>query len=268
MKTSDTPTQGFRYFLYARKSTDSEDRQVRSIDDQLAELHELAAKENITIIKTFIEKQSAKIPGRSIFNEMMERIETGEAEGIMAWHPDRLARNSMDGGKIIYFLDMGKLHALKFCVGCSFENSSQGKFMLQIAFGQSKYYVDSLSENIKRGQRQKLKNGLWPQMAPLGYLNEKATKRVIVDLPKAVLIKKSFELYASGTYSFALLATTMTELGLLGRKRPNAVLSPANFQYLLQNPFYCGLIRFNGELYEGKHDASFPKNSLIAHKSG
>src|SRR5882762_9270202 len=228
MKTSDTATQVFRYFLYARKSTDSEDRQVRSIDDQLAELHELAGKENITIVKTFIEKQSAKIPGRPIFNEMMERIEAGEAEGIMAWHPDRLARNSMDGGKIIYFLDMGNLHALKFCVGCSFENSSQGKFMLQIAFGQSKYYVDSLSENIKRGQRQKLKNGLWPQKAPLGYLNETATKRIIVDLPKAALIKKAFELYASGTYSFALLATTMTELGFLGTKRPNALLSPAN----------------------------------------
>jgi site-specific DNA recombinase len=259
MKTPNTATQGFRYFLYARKSTDSEDRQVRSIDDQLAELRELASKENITIVKTFIEKQSAKIPGRPLFNDMLERIEAGEAEGIIAWHPDRLARNSMDGGKIVYFLDMGRLHDLKFCVGCSFENTSQGKFMLQIAFSQSKYYVDNLSENIKRGQRQKLKNGLWPQEAPLGYLNDKATKLIVIDPPKALLVKKAFELYASGTYSFALLATTMAELGLVGRKKIRATLSPANFQYLLQNPFYCGLIRFNGELYEGKHDAIISK---------
>ena len=84
-----------KFFLYARKSTDVEDKQVRSIEDQIAELRAFAKQNNLNIFEEFIEKQSAKIPGRPIFNEMLKRIEAGEADGILAWHPDRLARNSV-----------------------------------------------------------------------------------------------------------------------------------------------------------------------------
>ena len=245
-----------KYFIYARKSTDTEDRQVRSIDDQLSELRELAKKENLEVIDTLVEKQTAKIPGRPIFNEMISRIEAGEASGILCWHPDRLARNSIDGGRLIYLVDMCKITALKFCVFW-FDPTPQGKFMLSIAFSQSKYYIDNLSENIKRGHRNKLKNGLWPQMAPLGYLNEKNTKKIIVDPNKANLIKKSFELYAGGTYTLSNLRKTINDLGLIGPK--GKTLWNSNYQYLLKNPFYYGLIRYNGEFYEGKHEAIISK---------
>ena len=144
-----------KFFLYARKSTDVEDKQVLSIDAQITELRAFAKQNNLNVIETFIEKQSAKIPGRPIFGEMLERVESGEADGILAWHADRLARNSVDGGRIIYLLDTGKLASLKFPT-LWFENTPQGKFMLNIVFGQSKYYVDSLSENTKRGLRQKV----------------------------------------------------------------------------------------------------------------
>ena len=76
-----------KFFIYARKSTDSEDRQIRSIADQLAELRELAKKENIDVVDTLVEKQTAKKPGRPVFAEMLKRIEAGEATGILAWHP-------------------------------------------------------------------------------------------------------------------------------------------------------------------------------------
>jgi DNA invertase Pin-like site-specific DNA recombinase len=92
---------------------------------------------------------------------MLAGIENGKAEGILAWHPDRHARNSVDGGRIIYLVDTGKIRELKFSTFW-FDPTPQGKFMLNIAFGQSKYYVDNLSENIKRGIRQKLINGIWP----------------------------------------------------------------------------------------------------------
>ena len=99
-----------KYFLYARKSTDEEDRQVLSIEAQTTELHEFARKENLVIAKEFIESKTAKAPGRPVFNEMISSIETSnEKVGILAWHPDRLARNSIDGGKIIYLIDSGKL---------------------------------------------------------------------------------------------------------------------------------------------------------------
>ena len=162
-----TTNQTRKFFIYARKSTDTEDRQVRSIGDQIAELKELAKKENLEVIDIIVEKQTAKKPGRPMFAEMLKKIEAGEATGILAWHPDRLARNSIDGGQIIYLVDTGVIQELKFPTFW-FDPTPQGKFMLSIAFGQSKYYVDNLSENIKRGHRQKLKNGLWPQMAPLG----------------------------------------------------------------------------------------------------
>ena len=245
-----------KFFIYARKSTDSEERQIRSIGDQIAELKEFAQKENLEIVKIFIEKQTAKQPGRPIFNEMLSRIEKGEAEGILAWHPDRLARNSVDGGKIIWLLDIEKLKELKFPTFW-FENTPQGKFMLQIAFGQSKYYVDNLSENIKRGIRQKLKNGIWPQMAPLGYLNDKNTRTIIVDKNKARLIKKAFELYASGKYSLRELRKTINNLGMIGRR--NKPLSISNYQYFLKNPIYYGVIRYRNELYEGKHEPIIAK---------
>ncbi len=245
-----------KFFVYARKSTDTEDRQVRSIGDQISELQELAKKENLEVVDIIVEKQTAKKPGRPMFADMLKRIEAGEATGILAWHPDRLARNSVDGGQIIYLVDTGVIQELKFPTFW-FDPTPQGKFMLSIAFGQSKYYVDNLSENIKRGHRQKLKQGLWPQMAPLGYLNDKQTKQIFLDKEKAPLIKKTFEAYATGNLTLKNLRKIINGLGLLGRR--GGVLSISNFQYLLQNPFYYGIIRYNGEFYEGKHEPIITK---------
>ena len=147
------------------------------------------------ISTTLRKSRLAKIIGRPIFNKMISRIENGDANGILAWHPDRLARNSVDGGKIIYLLDGGGLADLKFPqFWC--ENTSQGKFMLNIAFGQSKYYVDSLAENTKRGLRQKVRRGEYPGLAPVGYINDVRTKTVVVDKKRASFIRKAFEMYA------------------------------------------------------------------------
>ena len=148
-----------KYIAYCRKSLEDEGRQVLSIISQQTEIKEFAKRENLEIIAWFTEAKTAKKPGRVKFEEMMKTIESGKADGIVAWNPDRLARNSVDGGRIIYDLDTGKIKDLKFPTFW-FEDTSQGKFMLSIAFGQSKYYVDNLSENVKRGIRQKLRRGV------------------------------------------------------------------------------------------------------------
>src|ERR1039458_5001439 len=159
-----------KFFLYARKSSEAEEKQAMSIEAQLHELTELANRENLTIVETFIESKSAKTPGSKEFARMIEKIHASkEAVGILAWHPDRLARNSIDGGQIIYLVDTAKIAALRFPTFW-FEPTPQGLFMLQVAFGQSKYYSDNLSENIKRGIRQKLRRGEWPTKGPLGYI--------------------------------------------------------------------------------------------------
>ncbi len=245
-----------KFFLYARKSTDVEDKQVRSIEDQIAELRAFAKQENLNIIETFIEKQSAKIPGRPIFNEMLKRIEKAEANGILAWHPDRLARNSVDGGQLIFLLDTGKLASLKFPTFW-FEPTPQGKFMLNIAFGQSKYYVDSLSENTKRGLRQKVKRGEYPSYAPLGYINDTRNKTIIVDRKKAKIIKEIFELYAKGNSRLEDICDFLAQRGIISRGGKKIHKTRATF--ILSNPFYCGLFRYAGEVYEGKHEPIIAK---------
>ena len=148
-----------KYILYARKSTEEDDRQVLSIEAQLYELQEYAAKEKLEIVASLCEAKTAKEPGRIKFTEMLSLIERGKADGIISWHPDRLARNSVDGGKIIHFVDRGLIRSLKFPTFW-FEATPQGLFMLNIALGQSKYFVDNLRENVKRGLRQKIRNGV------------------------------------------------------------------------------------------------------------
>ena len=239
-----------KFFLYARKSTDVEDKQVLSIEAQITELREFAKRENIDVAEEFIEKQSAKIPGRPIFNSMMSGIEKGEASGIISWHPDRLARNSVDGGKIIYLLDCGHLEVLKFPTFW-FENTSQGKFMLSIAFGQSKYYVDNLSENTKRGLRQKVRRGEYPTLAPMGYINDPRTKTVVIDKKKSAVIEKAFQLYVENNSRLEDISDFLAQNGILSKKGNK--LHRDRISYLLSNPFYIGLFRYSGEIHEGKH---------------
>jgi len=245
-----------KYIIYCRKSTDSEERQILSIESQLAELREFAAKEKLEIVASLCEAQTAKEPGRKIFGEMLDRICAGEASGILAWHPDRLSRNSIDGGKIIYLLDTGKIKDLKFPTFW-FDSTPQGKFMLSIAFGQSKYYIDNLSENIKRGHRQKLRKGIWPSFAPLGYLNNHRTKEIDLDKEKSQFIRKAFEIYATGEYTLKAVKQFLADSRITSyRKRP---LSVSCVQRFLKNHFYYGVFKFNNEFYQGTHEPIISK---------
>ncbi len=245
-----------RYFLYARKSTDDEDRQILSIEAQLVELRQLATRDKLHVVKELVEARTAKKPGRPIFNDMLLQIERGAADGILAWHPDRLARNSVDGGKIIYSVDQGIIKSLLFPT-YRFDDNAQGKFMLSIAFGQSKYYIDALSENIKRGIRLKLSKGIWPQWAPIGYLNDPKTRGIIKDEGKAPFIAKSFALYSTGQYTLQQLRDKINSAGMRGRR--GIPLSPWQYQRILSNPLYYGVFRYNGEVYEGTHEPIITK---------
>ncbi len=246
-----------RFFIYARKSTDDSDRQIRSLDDQLAEARELANRMSAPVIDILVEKQSAKKPGRPVFNDMLARMEKGEANGIIAWHPDRLARNMLDGGRIIHLVDTGVIKEMLFPT-VQFDVTSQGKLNLAMLFGMSKYYVDNLAENIKRGQRNKLKNGIWPMVAPIGYLNDRKAKLIIPDPERAPLVRKAFELHVAGTFTIDRLCKAVNELGLTNRK--GNLLSRSQYHRILQNPLYCGIIRYGGGEYEAKHQAIVPKD--------
>ncbi|MEW6610621.1 MAG: recombinase family protein [Patescibacteria group bacterium] len=246
-----------KYYLYARKSTDEDDRQVLSIEAQVTELREFAVKEKLEVVDEFIESRTAKVPGRPVFNKMIEKIELGGQSGILAWNPDRLARNSIDGGKIIYLVDTGKIGSLKFPTFW-FDSTPQGKFMLNIAFGQSKYFIDNLAENIQRGIRQKLRRGEYPGLAPVGYLNELRHHTIIKDPERWEGIRRLFEAYATGNYTLEDLQKLSLSLGLVSRRTGKAIVL-SKLQEMLKNPFYYGVFRHKGEMYQGVHEPIISK---------
>jgi DNA invertase Pin-like site-specific DNA recombinase/predicted transcriptional regulator len=245
-----------KYIAYCRKSTDEPERQILSIEAQIAEVKEFAQRENLDIVDFIVESRTARKPGRPEFQKVLQMLESGKASGIIAWHPDRLARNSIDGDQLIYLLDTGKLLDLKFPTFW-FDNTPQGKFMLNIAFGQSKYYIDNLSENVKRGLRQKVRRGEQSGVAITGYLNDKVNHKIIPDPERFSLVRKMFELYATGEYSLKDLRNKMTSLGLISRN--GKVFTISNIQMFLKNPFYYGAFIFNGELHQGSHKPAIAK---------
>ena len=246
-----------KYIMYCRKSTDEKDRQVLSIEAQINELKEFAKRERFEVVDTLIESRTAKEPGRPIFEELLKRIQTSQANAILSWHPDRLARNSIDGGQIIYLLDTGKLLDLKF-PSFWFENTPQGKFMLNIAFGQSKYYVDNLSENVKRGNRQKLRSGVWPNKAPLGYKNIVENKSIDIDPEEAKVIKKAFELFADGKTSYAGITRFLFDNGIQsGKGKP---LKIDKISQMFRKKFYIGTMEFNSEEFPASHPTFISKS--------
>jgi DNA invertase Pin-like site-specific DNA recombinase len=245
-----------KYIIYCRKSTDEAEKQILSIESQISELTEFANRQKLHVVEIVTEAKTAKMPGRKIFAQVLKRIENGEVNGIVGWHPDRLARNSVDGGQIVYLLDTGKLQDLKFPTFW-FENTPQGKFMLNIAFGQSKYYVDNLSENVSRGLRYKLRNGIWPGKAPHGYTNNPKTRNIDIDREKSKGVLKAFSLFAEGEKSFKAISRVLFEFGITTPS--GKPIHITRVKKLLTNRFYIGILFYKGEYYDGKHESFINK---------
>jgi len=251
-----------KYFLYARKSSEDEERQVKSIEAQLTEINEYAKSKGLCVTEKFIESRSAKKLGRVVFNDMIEKIyKSKDPVGLLSWHPDRLARNSVDGGQIIYLIDIGKIISLKFPTFW-FEPTPQGLFMLQVAFGQSKYYSDNLSQNVRRGIRQKLRRGEYPGHAPIGYINNLKTRNIEPDDIKSKIIKKAFEEFSQGMHTLESLRKRLSFWGVVSRN--GTMLSKSSVKKMLTNPVYIGIISRSGQLYNGSFASIVSKATFEA----
>ena len=244
-----------KYILYARKSTDTEDKQVLSLDSQVNELQRLADAQGIEIVKIMTESMSAKAPGRPVFNDMLSKITSGEADAILCWKIDRLTRNPIDGGQIQWLLQQGKIQSIT-----TFEKTYSpydNVLLMSIEQAMATQYIRDLSINVKRGNREKLKRGDWINFAPFGYENDKATRTVAIDSVRAPYLIKMFEMYATGLHSFKQIADTCYNQGLR-TKKGNKVYG-GNIQRFLNNPFYYGVMRSNGKLYPGNHEPLISK---------
>lgn len=191
-------------FIYCRKSSESEDRQIQSIVNQKRELSALSERLNVEVLEIFEESKSAKSPGRPIFNSMTERIEGGEAQIIIAWLPDRLSRNAVDAGLLVHLMDSEILKSIITPLQ-TFKNTPNDKFLLQILCAQAKLENDNKRESVLRGMKSKAEQGWYPHRALNGYINtpqyQKGLKIIEKDSVRFPLVRKMWDLLLSGNYT-------------------------------------------------------------------
>jgi site-specific DNA recombinase len=246
------------YGLYARKSSEQEDRQVLSIGSQVNEMTEIAKRSNLVFGEPYTEAHSAKAPGRPVFNRLFDDIEAGKIQGIIAWSPDRLSRNPMDAGRIIYLLDIGKLKEV-VTSGQVFRNTPNDKFLLNLLCIQAKYDNDNKGVSVKRGLKAKTEMGIMPAPALTGYMNdkyaEKGNKTILPDLERFDLVRKMFDLMLTGSYNpVQVLRIANEDWGF--RTKKGKKLAKSTFYRMLTLPFYYGIFEYpmrSGNWVKGIH---------------
>jgi DNA invertase Pin-like site-specific DNA recombinase len=215
---------------------------MASIEDQIAEVKKLAERYSLNIVDVITESKSAKEPGRPLFNKMLKRIHKGEADSILTWKLNRLARNPIDGGQISWMLQQNIIKHIH-----TFERDyhpSDNVLLMQVEFGMANQYVKDLSIDVKRGMRQKAERGWSPNsILPIGYYHNAKFKigveaEILPDEEQFDILKKLWELFLTGKYSVANIKKKGDAMGL--RNRNNKVVSKSTYYYIFTNEFYAG----------------------------
>lgn len=253
-----------KYIGYARKSSeDNRERQAASLPDQVYIIGGIKTKHNLEVVDVFQESKSAYGKGRELFEQMFICIENGEANAILTWHPNRLARNMTDGGKIIDLIDTGKLIEVR-TPSRTYHNTPEDKFMLNLEFSLSKKDSDDKSVVVVRGLEKKARDGWRPGVAPQGYLNDKTTesgfRRILVDPERFPFVQSIFKLFYEGTSVKEIHRLAKDEWHFRTRQKKRSgggALSISMFYSIFINPFYCGKFEYpigSSKWYEGRHE--------------
>lgn len=259
----ETP-QKIRYCLYARKSTEQEDKQALSIESQVNEMISLAEKEGLEIVEIKRESHSSKEVGqRPVYNELMAEIRQGKFNGILTWAPDRLSRNAGDLGSVVDLMDQKLLLEIQ-TYGQKFTNNPNEKFLLMILGSQAKLENDNKMVNVKRGLRARCEMGLWPSVPPTGYLsNPDRNKKceVVIDEQRAGVIKQMFEKVAYDGWSGRKIFKWLSN-DLRFKTKHGKPLTLSNIYIILKSSFYYGEFEYpkgSGQWYKGKHEPILTK---------
>ena len=248
------------YVLYARKSTEQDERQALSIQSQIDEMLAQAKRDDLDVAEVRQESFSAKTSAsRPIYMQLIADIRNGVFQGIITWAPDRLSRNAGDLGILVDLMDAGKLQEIR-TFGQTFRNIPSEKFLLMILGSQAKLENDQRGINVKRGLKAKALKGWRPGIAPLGYLNEykgnKGEQKVFLDPERAPLIREAFRLVAKKEYSGRELHIWLKKSGF--RTRQGKPIAYSALYRMLKDPYYCGKFEYpkgSGSWYKVGHES-------------
>ena len=242
--------------MYPRKSSESEDRQVQSIDDQISRLKALASDYKLEVKEILPEAKSAKKPYyRPVFTDMLERIEKGEANSILCWQINRLSRNPIDSGKISWMLQQGIIKCIQTIDRQYLPDDNV--LLFNIESGQANQFIIDLRKNSKRGMEGKAERGWLPSRAPLGYTNDKLEHIIIEDKERFHLIRKMWDMMLTGNYTPPqILEIAKKQWGFRTPKHKrggDVELSTSGIYRIFTNIFYTGMFEWNGKVYSGNH---------------
>ena len=246
-----------KYCLYARKSSESDERQAMSIDSQLSEMRSLAENEGLNVVCELQESHSAKESGqRPVYNQLLKGLRENEYNAVLTWAPDRLSRNAGDLGSIVDLMDQGKLLHIH-TYSQTFTNNPNEKFLLMILCSQAKLENDNKSVNVKRGIRSKCEMGWRPGVAPLGYMNRAfgGINDIVPDPDRADIVTEMFSKAGNEGWSGRRLKSWLDEQGFTNKSGKSTSVSQV--LAMLLNPFYYGEFQYpespEGKWFKGAH---------------
>jgi len=231
-----------------------------SLDAQKEAITVFASRQNLSVTKWFEEKESAAKSGRPVFNAMLKQLRRGAATGLIMHKIDRSARNPRDWVAISDLSDAGI--DVYFATESLDFRSRGGRLTADIQAVIAADYIRNLSQEARKGINGRLKQGIYPFPAPIGYIDQGSGKPKTLDLIRAPLVRKLFDLYLTGDFSIRTLHLKMVELGLT--TRGNRPISRRSVENILRNPYYCGLMRNGrtGEVFPGVHETLISAKEL------
>jgi DNA invertase Pin-like site-specific DNA recombinase len=238
------------YFGYIRVSTARQGEGV-SLDQQRTAIETYAKTHALSIVDWFEEMESASKRGRPIFNQMLLQLEKRRVRGVIIHKIDRSARHLADWVWVGELIDRGV--DVRFVHENLDLTSRSGRLTGDMLAVIAADYSRNLRDEVKKGLYGRLKQGIYPFRAPLGYVDCGGGKPKTIDPIKGPLVRLAFELYASRRFSLLTLRIELHRRGL--RQRSGKPLSPESLSTMLNNPFYVGLIRIErtGQMFDGRH---------------
>jgi DNA invertase Pin-like site-specific DNA recombinase len=246
-----------QYFSYIRVSTAKQGQTGTSLTEQRAAIQRYAQRWQLTIVQEFEEKETAAKRGRPVFSQMLRGLEQGRARGVIIHKIDRSARNLKDWADLGELIDQGvEIHFANESLDL---NSRGGRLSADIQAVVAADFIRNLREETRKGFYGRLRQGLYPCPAPVGYLDSGKGRVKEIDPVQAPLVRRTFEFYATGRWGINALVEKMYDLGL--RNRRGNKVTRNGLSRLLNNPFYLGLIRLpsQGEMFAGQHQAIVSK---------